>query len=141
MAEKASGNVYVVAPFNFVIDDCRVWSRIEFPTLKENTNVDTVTLVDYTDFSNTKVVWTKIELRSSEANAEIEKRSAALAQLQKRDTAFCLDWNGYGDDPNDPDSDVDGPATPYEPGSCGVHITQYQKNEVSHTFKPGYKHI
>lgn len=128
-AEKASGDVYVVSTWNFKIDDCRVWNRIEYPTLKDNSDVESVILVDYTNFANQKVIY-------SNANG-IGKRGALdeFAGLQKRDTPSCFDWDGYGDDPADPDSGEDSADTAYASGWCTTHITQYQKNEVSYSTK------
>ncbi|KAI0132943.1 hypothetical protein BJ170DRAFT_730966 [Xylariales sp. AK1849] len=129
-AEKASGDVYVVSTWNFKIDDCRVWSRIEFPTLKDNSKVESVILVDYTNWKNQKVIWAAEGLGApfARSTANNDRRAALEAEnaLQKRAT-YCFDWDGYGDDPGDPDHGTDTQA--YVPGWCGVHVTQYQKNE------------
>ena len=117
-AEKASGDVYVVSNWAYKIDDCRVWSRIEFPTLKNNADVESVILVDYSNPANQKVIW------SGNDGAPFKRSNT----LEKRGEGTCLDWDGYGDDPADPDAE---PTLDigYYPGNCGVHIVQYQKNE------------
>ncbi|KAL9099814.1 MAG: hypothetical protein Q9163_004737 [Psora crenata] len=42
--------------------------------------------------------------------------------LERRENKCCPDWAGDGDDPADP-------GEGYNPGNCGVHVVQYQKNE------------
>ena len=120
-AEKASGDVYVVSNWAYKIEDCRVWTRIEYPSLQNNPDVTSVILVDYTNWANQKVIWTPLE----EFGGGIKKRSEIL---EKRGEGYCFDWDMYGEDPADPDAD---PSLDigYYPGSCGVHIVQYQKNE------------
>jgi hypothetical protein len=44
-----------VAPFNSEVDDCKVWKRVEFPTLKDNSAVTKVTLVNFENFDEKKV--------------------------------------------------------------------------------------
>lgn len=90
-AEMSTGTVYVVAPFNEEIAACRVWNRIEFPTLQDNTKVTKVVLVDYTNFANTKVILGNAKSRSL-------PRDPAM-MFNKRQDAVCYDWDGTGEDP------------------------------------------
>lgn len=86
-AEKASGEVFLVSQWSGEIDECRVWKRIELPTLVLNPNVQSITLVDFNNFANQKVYWSRQTSRDS-----------ADDFLAKRDLA-CLDWlTGDGDD-------------------------------------------
>lgn len=98
-AEKASGEVFFVAPFDDEIDSCRVWNRIEFPSLKDNPAVTKITLVDYKDFSKTKTLW--------ERSARLAIREA-FDSLSKRDDS-CPDWTDDEDgmDPANDDSGSD----------------------------------
>ncbi|KAK2802248.1 hypothetical protein FQN50_007429 [Emmonsiellopsis sp. PD_5] len=114
-AEKASREVFFVAPWDEEIEDCRVWKRIEFPTLVMNPSVSQITLVNYKDFGQRKAIWARPFI------VPPEKREN---QLQKRESA-CFDWYGYGEDPSTGGEDT----LDYSPGWCGIHITQYQKND------------
>ncbi|KAF2105788.1 hypothetical protein BDV96DRAFT_591868 [Lophiotrema nucula] len=131
-AEKASGEVFFVAPFDNKIDACRIWSRMELPSLMDNSDVTKITLVDYTNFANKKTIWEPTSIPFS-------KREEAINQLlSKRADQACNDWDGYGDDPADPDADPS-VSIPYAPGWCGVHVTQYQKNEEDVNPNPNYR--
>lgn len=122
-AEKASGDVYLVSTWNYqLIDACRVWTRIEYPTLQQNTAVTSVILVDYTNWANQKTIF----VRDDDSSAPLIKRGSN--DIEKRSDGYCFDWDRYGDDPADPDGDGNADIG-YYPGYCGVHITQYQKNE------------
>ncbi|KAK2792987.1 hypothetical protein FQN51_001392 [Onygenales sp. PD_10] len=116
-AEKASGEVFFVAPWDEEIEDCRVWKRIEFPTLIMNPAVSKITLVNYKDFGQRKAIWA----RPFFFGPALEKREN---QLQKRENV-CFDWDGYGEDPSAGGEDT----LDYSPAWCGIHITQYQKND------------
>ncbi|KAF2727347.1 hypothetical protein EJ04DRAFT_595306 [Polyplosphaeria fusca] len=134
-AEIVKGEVFFVAPFDNKIDRCRTWSRTELPTLMDNVNVPKITLVDYTNTENRKTIW---ERTPESIAALLAKREESLHQLFKRaDDKFCFDWDGYGDDPGDPNGD---PTLyiPYYPGRCDVNITQYQKNQPDTNPNPTY---
>ena len=122
-AEKASGDVYLVSNWNDqVIDACRVWTRIEYPTLIENTAVTSIILVDFTKWANQKTIFVR------DVDYSVSHYQRSSNNIEKRSDRYCFDWDGYGDDPADPDGDGTVDIGHY-PGYCGVHITQYQKNE------------
>lgn len=55
-ADNASGDVYFVGKYDGSVDACRIWARIEYPTLLSNPNVNSITLVDYTNTANQKPI-------------------------------------------------------------------------------------
>ena len=129
-AERASGDVYFVTKINHTVPDCRVWSRIA--TLTQNPNVESVILVDYTNFTNQRVIWTQPTSNITERGLRgIAARAAAAKTLWKPNDTYCLDWDGDGDDPADADADADADddSASDARGRCGVHITQYQKHK------------
>lgn len=133
-AVAAGNRVYFVGRFDAVVSSCSIWSRIELPTLVAG-GID-ITLVDYTNFGNTKDYPIPDDLQII--------NSGGSFPVKKRDTQYCADWIGDQEDPADPDS-TPGVGTGYYPGNCGVHvkqvsfiyplvcyllkIKQYQKNE------------
>lgn len=117
MAVKKGDKVYFVGQWDGTVLDCSIWKRVELPTLLAG-NIE-ITLVDYSEFSNQKPY---------PGTGENDPSSGGGLRLNKRLTGYCFDWPGTGEDANDPD--VDPPVgIPYYPGSCGVHLIQYQKNE------------
>ncbi|KAF2254908.1 hypothetical protein BU26DRAFT_600524 [Trematosphaeria pertusa] len=100
-AEKASGEVFLVAPFDAEIAACRVWQRIELPTLRDNAAVTKITLVDHDDFTKTKTLFERGVTR-------LALRDMDFGSLAKRDDA-CPDWTDDEDgmDPAEPDVDSD----------------------------------
>ena len=56
-AERASGDAYVVTDLSYRFWRWSQWSRIEYHTLKNNGDVTSVILVDYTNFANKKVIF------------------------------------------------------------------------------------
>lgn len=113
-AVEAGKDVYFVGRFDRTVLDCSIWKRIELPTLTDG-GIN-IKLVDYSNFGNQEDYLppdiSPISFRRDESNV-----------LEKRETGYCFDWPGSGDDANDPDADA--PATiGYYPGACGVHIQQ-----------------
>ena len=105
-AVAAGQTVYFVGDFQATVSACSIWSRIELLTLKD-AGIKII-LVDYTDFQNKK----DYPVDSSPHNT-----------IGARNKDYCLDWEGSGEDPADPDSD-DPHGPTYYPGSCGVHVRQ-----------------
>ena len=104
-ADKASGEVFFVGKYNNEIDLCRVWARVEYPSLLENPQVTKITLVDYCNFENKKTY------------PGLPKQTIKL----KRSDDYCFDWEGDTEDPLGPDPQV---GIGYYPGNCGVHVVQ-----------------
>ena len=111
-AVAAGGTVYFVGKFSAEVNDCSIWSRIELPTLVAGGI--SITLVDYTDFTNQKPYPTP---------GNVLGRRDEDSLLVKRADKYCFDWQGNGEDPADPDS-TSGVGLPYHPGNCGVHLVQ-----------------
>ena len=81
LADNAAGEVFFVGRWDMKVDSCRVWSRVEYDSLKANTQVTKITLVNVDDFTQ------KMDypgLPTSKA---------------KRDDDYCFDWNGNGEEP------------------------------------------
>ena len=105
----AAGNpVYFVGRFDAVVSDCSIWSRIELPTLVAGGIP--ITLVDYTNFANTK-------------DYPIPSNLQPIIFKKRDDAKYCPDWIGDQEDPADPDS-TPGTGIGYYPGNCGVHVKQ-----------------
>ena len=117
MAVAAGNPVYIVGQFDGTVLDCSIWKRIELSTLVAG-NIH-ITLVDYSNFDK------KRDYPGTTPIITIPPRSEgnALDELEKRETEYCFDWPGTGEDPNDPDADSSA-GIPYYPGNCGVHLTQ-----------------
>jgi len=131
-AEKSSGDVYFVSIWSgSSIDECRVWNRVEYPALTGNSDVTSIILVDYSNSKNQKVIWTPSGVLKPR---DLADESHALAS---RSVSQCFDWDGTGEDPADPDKSA--AAEGFYPGWCGVHVTQYQKNEADTNPTANYK--
>ena len=81
LADKASGQVYFVGRWDLKVDACRVWARVEYDSLKANTAVTKITLVNADDFTQT-----------------MDYPGPSTSKV-KRDRDYCFDWNGNGEDP------------------------------------------
>ena len=112
MAVKNGKKVYFVGLWNADVLPCSIWSRVEMQTLVDG-NIE-IELVDYSNFDNKK---------QYPGTDTIDPFSASGDKIKKRETGYCFDWPGDGDDANDPDADPP-VGTPYYPGNCGVHLTQ-----------------
>ena len=91
----------MVAPFNDEIPDCKVWNRVEFPTLKENSAVTKVTLVNFENFDEKKTIF--------ERGAKMLARDVSSSPLTKRDSCpedWVLEEEAEGSD-SDSESDSD----------------------------------
>lgn len=107
-AVEAGNTVYFVGQFDGTVLDCSIWKRIELQTLLDG-GIN-IKLVDYSNFANQKDYFDSNVIDPG-------------FFLSKRDTGYCFDWPGRGDDANDPDAEP--PAGPgYYPGNCGMHLTQ-----------------
>ena len=118
---EASGDTYIVTNWNYqLIDTCRVRNRTEQPGLLANPDVTSIIHVDYINWANQNTICVR-----DDNSSPFDKRDSNISE--ERSYEYCLDWDGYGDDPADPDG---GPTLDigYYPDYCGV-ITQYQKNE------------
>ncbi len=91
-AENAVGDVFLVTHFDEIVRACSIWHRIELATLEANPAVSSITLVDYTNFSNKKIL---IESSTKRSMAQNNNHDT----LQKRDDTYCPDWAGSGNDP------------------------------------------
>lgn len=98
-AEKASGTAYIVGPWEGEIDACRVWQRIKYPTLQDNLEISRVTLVDYTNFENQKIILGTRKRHSALISRFTASTRAPAALFDKRQEASCFDWEGDGEDP------------------------------------------
>ena len=59
-AERVSGIVWLLSLWpNGPLDKCSCWTETEFPVLKENPNVEQIILVDYSNFDNERVYWSR----------------------------------------------------------------------------------
>lgn len=113
-AVAAGGTVYFVGKYDGTVLDCSIWKRVELPTLLAGGI--SIKLVDYSNFANVK---------DYPALNSIVSRDVDRA-LEERETGYCFDWPGDGDDANDPDADPT-VGTPYYPGSCGMHLQQVSR--------------
>lgn len=107
LADEASGEVFFVGRWDLAVDKCRVWARVEYPSLLANPQVTKITLVDYSNFDQKKEY------------PGLPEQSVKV----KRDDGYCFDWDGDREDPLGQPSDPE-LGTGYYPGSCGVHVVQ-----------------
>ena len=77
-AERSSGEINVIIGED---DPCITWARVEFPALKQNSNVDKIIKVDAGNPKAKETIWTK---------GELIKRQG----LPPWDGGECLDWEG-----------------------------------------------
>lgn len=124
-AEKASGEVFFVGMWNLEVDRCRVWGRIEYPSLLANPHVTKVTLVDYSNFAN-KRDYPGIPGQNSHRPKPVFP-VGAMSIPGGPDIDFCFDWEGDQEDPLDPASDPQLDVG-YYPGNCGVHVVQVSQS-------------
>lgn len=109
-AEKTSGTTHVLLPTDGKTDlSKRVWAKFEKPNLiRDEGPCNRIVKVDPDDFTKQCVLWD----RGGKADDKLPN---------------CNDENGPIPDKSS------GPASPsslkYAPGWCGLHVTQYQKNE------------
>jgi len=90
----------VVAPFDEEIADCKVWVRVEFPTLKENPAVTRVTLVNFQNFDEKKTIF--------ERGAKLLFRDDSGVSLNRRDECpedWVLEEEAEGSDSDSDDED------------------------------------
>lgn len=98
-ADKAKGTVYLVTDLDAGTRDCSVWERIEKPTLVANAAVTDIVAVSSADFNKRETIWSRTGKR--------DNAGLALRALKKQASGkkFCFNWEGCGEDPNDPDGD------------------------------------
>ncbi len=77
--------------------------------------------VNYQDFFQKKDLW----VRGTSDGAPFRARRDFYNPLTARVASTCVDWDGSGEDPADPDASSK-PSTPTS-GWCGIHVTQHQK--------------
>ena len=112
-AEKASGDTYIVTNWNYqLVDTCRVRNHTEQPGLLAIFFFKFLIIVFYTNWANQKTICVRDDI-----SFPSDKRDSNI--LKERSNEYCLDWDGYGDDPADPDGD---PTLDigYYPNYCGV---------------------
>ena len=110
-AVAAGQPVYLVGKFDYDVNSCSIWLRIELPTLRAGGIP--ITLVDYTNFDNKQAY-----------NAPVIDRRTQNGSLEKRaPQGYCFDWQGDQEDPADPDS-TPGVGLDYYPGWCLAHVVQ-----------------
>ena len=110
-AVAAGKPVYFVGKFDYDINSCSIWLRIELPTLRAGGIP--ITLVDYTNFDNKQAYIAPVIDRRTQ-NGSLEKRAAQ---------GYCFDWQGDQEDPADPDA-TPGVGLDYYPGWCLAHVVQ-----------------
>ena len=110
-AVQAGNPVFFVGKWNYEVDDCSIWNRIEYNTLLSHEI--SITLVDYTNFDNKK---------------PYEPPTKKIRDLEKRAQDYCFNWQGDREDPADPDSSPS-PGLGYYPGWCGVHVVQVSSTQ------------
>ena len=83
LADNAAGEVFFVGRWDLKVDTCRVWARVEYDSLKANTQVTKITLVNVDDFTQTMDY----------------PGPQSIKNKEKRDKDYCYDWNGDGENP------------------------------------------
>ncbi|KAL5332650.1 hypothetical protein BJX70DRAFT_404371 [Aspergillus crustosus] len=109
MADNASGEVYFLFKrLDWTPDDPdtigKVWTRIEYPTLTQNSAVTKITLVHWDTRNNVelgrKTIW---PLGDNAARALLIKETVVM--LTRRASVYPnggYNWEGYSEDPGDP---------------------------------------
>ncbi|KAL8727518.1 MAG: hypothetical protein Q9166_005989 [cf. Caloplaca sp. 2 TL-2023] len=105
-AEKSSGIVHVLLPTDETDISKKVWTKIEKPALTNSGSVTRIVKVDPDDFKKKCVLW------GDDAD----------------NLASCDAENGPV--PGEGSDSTSGGSN-YTPGWCGVHVTQYQKENPS----------
>lgn len=129
-AEKSTGIVHFIGPWDTKINPCRVWKRVEYNALVNNDAVTKIVQVNLHDFSQKTDLW----VSDTSSVATYKARRDLHNPLTSRATSTCFDWDGTGEDPAD--SDASSTTSAPTSGWCGIHVTQYQKpNPATDNYK------
>lgn len=129
-AEKSTGIVHFIGPWDTKINSCRVWKRVEYNALVKNDAVAKIVQVNLHNFSQKKDLW----VGDTSSVATYRARRDLHNPLTSRAASTCFDWDGTGEDPAD--SDVSSTTSAPTSGWCGIHVTQYQKpNPATDNYK------
>ena len=142
-AKEAVEHAYVLTNWDYVVDACRTFNRIILPSLFFRRQdfrpaIHALHLVDYSNTSNQRQIW-PFEQRPNKWGLPPAAMPKGLTNPSGpgKDDLRCYDWSGYGEDPSRTDFHPKS-WRPYMPGVCGVHVTQYQRNEKKVNPSPNY---